>query len=366
MTHSPTDGFVHPDAVPDHGLILLASGIDSLTFSGKATLSASLLERLGDGRSAAQEAGEPVPFIFGGSEFLLAPHGFGRYPFSLTHEHGQIGVTGSQNLPAFRVQLRAGFIHGIGAEAAAQAFVDLLERVAGPIETVVSRVDLFADFMGWALVAEDRHRFVTRAVITDLVEVYGQVGTLQFGRRKGGGLSARIYNKPLEMAKKGSTWLLEEWGDQYVPGEQVWRVEFEFGRTVLRNRGIDTLDDLFANIGGLWAYGTEWLSFRDRTADQTRSRWPIAPEWTAVSNIPLRGSAIGLEKVSRSKREAALRTVRNGLRGYAISYAALTGIRDVDEMGRCLTAQLLEHEKVSGNPFAAHVERRCRQKGWNE
>ncbi|MFH1330026.1 MAG: hypothetical protein ABIJ48_05155 [Actinomycetota bacterium] len=82
--------------------------------------------------------------------------------------------------------------------------------------------------------------------------------------------------------------------------------------------------------------------------------------------MSLRGEAVGLERVARASREAALRQVRNGLRGYAVSYAALNGVRDTVVMGRCLTAELKEHEKLTGNPFAALAERRCRQRGWCE
>ena len=345
----------------------LASGIDALYLSGRAQLSDSLLDGLEAAKSRAQASGESVAFEFGGVAFEVAPHGWGRYPYRLAHQHGLIGLTGSSHLPAVRVQLRAEFIHGLGAEGAAQVFVDVLGWALGRLELTVSRADLFADFQGWPLTAEDRTRFVTRATHRNTFEKHGLLRGLVFGRRTGGALSARIYDKTAEMAKSGATWLLDEWGAAYQPDERVLRVEFEFGRTVLRELGVNRLGELFAKLGGLWAYATEdWLSFRSVGADDTKSRWDVAPEWASVTRASLRGDAVGLERVARATRAAALWHVRNGLRGYAISYAALNGVRDSAVMGRCLTAELKEHEKLTGNPFEVLAERRCQQRGWCE
>ncbi|MFH1330025.1 MAG: hypothetical protein ABIJ48_05150 [Actinomycetota bacterium] len=249
---SPT-GSLSPEVVPPLAVRELASGIDALYLSGRARLSESLLSRLELGKSRAQASGEPVPFEFGGVGFELAPHGLGRYAYRLEHEHGLIGLTGSRRLPAVRVQLRAGFIHGLGAQAAAQAFVDLLGTGLGQVELTVSRVDLFGDFQGWLFAAEDRTRFVTRATHRGTFGEHGELRGLLFGRRRGGALSARIYDKTAEMAATGATWLVDEWGAAYQPGQRVLRVEFEFGRTVFRELGVNTLDDLFDKLGGLWA-----------------------------------------------------------------------------------------------------------------
>jgi len=367
MSHSPFVDGLSSELVASSRVQVIASGIDALYLSGRVHLVDSLLERLESAKARAQASGEAVPFEFSNVVFDLAPHGWGRYPYRLAHKYGLVGLTGSSQLPAVRVQLRADFIHGLGAEAAAQAFVDLLTTALGSVELTVSRVDLFADVEGWDLGAEDRARFVTRAIHRDTFEEHGLFRGLLFGRRKGGGLSARIYDKTAELAKGGATWLLDEWGKDHDPAQRVLRVEFEYGRAVLRGRGVNTLHDLFGNLGGLWAYATEeWLSLRSVGADETRSRLKVAPEWVAISQAALRGGAVGLERVAQTTREAALRQVRNGLRGYSVSYAALNGVRDSAVMGQCLTAELKEHEKLTGNPFGVLAERRCQQRGWCE
>jgi hypothetical protein len=61
----------------------------------------------------------------------------------------------------------------------------------------------------------------------------------------------------------------------------VARIEFEFGRRVLRECGVDSPDDLLENAAGLWGYATEWISYRERSRDRTRSRWSVSPEWEA-------------------------------------------------------------------------------------
>ena len=183
-------------------------------------------------------------------------------------------------------------------------------------------MDLFADFQGWELVAEDRTGFVTRATHRDTFEEHGELRGLLFGRRRGGALSARIYDKTAEMAATGASWLVDQWGAAYQPGERVLEVQFEFGRTVLRELGVNRLDDLFERLGGLWAYATEdWLSLRSPPPDEMRSLGGGRRVGSGAEGDRLRGEAVGLERIARASREAALRQVRNGLRGYAISYA---------------------------------------------
>ena len=52
----------------------LAAGVDTLYLSCRAALPSSLAERLEFTRILAEEVSAPVPFSFGGLEFVLAPH----------------------------------------------------------------------------------------------------------------------------------------------------------------------------------------------------------------------------------------------------------------------------------------------------
>ncbi len=114
-------------------LVELASGIDARYLSGRGEISESLLVRLAEGRAAAEKLRCPLPFTFGGMEFTIAPHGFGRYRFCLIHENGRIGVGTSSRLPTFRIQPVAEFLHGVGPDVALLWFRQVLEAECGEV-----------------------------------------------------------------------------------------------------------------------------------------------------------------------------------------------------------------------------------------
>ena len=99
VDHSP-GAEVSPPVVVSSRLRELVSGIDALYLSGRVGLSESFLRRLEAAKGRAQVAGESVPFVFGGEEFGLAGHGWGRYPYRLSHEHGLVGLTAEQESAA--------------------------------------------------------------------------------------------------------------------------------------------------------------------------------------------------------------------------------------------------------------------------
>lgn len=356
-------GDLSAQIVPGSAVWEVASGIDSMYLSGRATLPEAFLSHLEASKRRAMEAGEAVAFTLGGGEFGLAPHGWGRYAYRLSHEYGMIGFTPSSFLPAVRVQPWAELLWGLGPEATVDHFSVIVGSVA-EVEWSVSRADLFADVQGWWPKAEDRHRFVSRAKSLLTFEDWGDLTGFEIGRRSRGGLSARIYEKSGQARSKGADWVFDAWGEAYRPGEPVCRVEFEFGRTVLRECGIDTPEDLFENRAGLWGYGTEWLSYRTPTADGTRSRWPVAPEWEAIRNVSLRDRPVTVERTTGAKGAVSERRIVAGLCGYLSSFAA---IRSVDSIGASLDLAdpvLREWERETGIPFSARVEKKRRRMEW--
>ncbi|WKZ82945.1 MAG: hypothetical protein QY307_01445 [Acidimicrobiia bacterium] len=340
----------------------MASGIDSLYWSLNGVLPDRELERLEAHRSMAEGAGETVPFLLGGEEFGIEPFGFMRmYKFHLVHPHGRIGVTASKSLPTVYVQPNAEFLHGVGPEACAGWFNELVSGLVPGGVPKASRVDLFMDLQGWDPTPEMRDRFVTRSSHRRVYENDRKMTALQFGKR-GSGVHSRIYCKSTEVAA-GSVWWHDLWGDAWDAERPVWRIEFEVHRVVLGQLGIDSLDDLFAGVGGIWGYLTEWLSLRVPAADETRSRWPVDPVWEAVSHASLRNGAAGLKRTYGANREASLRRIVVSMRGYMSSYGALIDETDVERLGPCLTSVLHEWEIETGDPFSWQVDRKKRRYG---
>lgn len=353
----------HPDVVSVSTVRELASGIDALYLSGRVDLKESFLHGLEKARERARAADSPVPYRLGGVEFGLAPYGWGRYAYRLSHEYGLIGFTASKNLPAIRVQPRSELLHGLGPRAAVDSFNDVLTAL-GDIEWGVSRVDLFADVQGWWPRLEERDRFICRATTRDTFEESGELTGFQFGRRKGGGVSARIYEKSGHMAKTGADWWLDIWGSAYEADHPVTRIEFEFGRQVLRECGINSPDEALTEAAGLWGYATEWLSFRDRSADRTRSRWPLSSEWAAVRRVSLRDRPVTVERTTNSRKAASARQITAGMCGYLSSFAALRGLNGLGDALTSAESALRLWEIETGIPFTERVEKKRREWEW--
>ena len=320
---------VRPDrqngASKTRGLVELASGVDALYLSGKAVLPGALLEDLQAARSQAEEAERPIPWGFGGQEWQVAQHGFGKYRDCLRHRFGQIGLTPSRHLPAITVQPRAEFLHGYGPAGVTVWFRDLLESACGPVRLSVSRLDLHADFQGWDLDGDDRHNFVCRASCLRTFEESDSFNGLQFGSRGSGTVVARIYDKTEESAKSGAAYWPEIWGPRLDPDRPVLRVEFQIAREALRQYRLDAPEEVLAATGSLWVDLTRgWLSFRIPSADQTKSRWAVAPEWEAVQRATIGDDSWGIKRTYDGKRRGELTNLAPALVGYLSNVAALT------------------------------------------
>lgn len=339
------------------GLVELASGVDSLYMSGWADPPSSVFSELEAGWSRAEEADGSVMTEFGGSRWLIAPRAFGKYRFCLEHDNGRVGVTPSARLPTFRVQPVAEFLHSVGAPAAVEWFRAALEYESGDVRLSTSRLDLHADWQGWNLSGDDRHRFVARSTATNTREESDLLTGLEFGRRKTGTVSARIYDKTHQVKVKGGDWVFEMWGSAYQPGSVVLRTEFEFGRLGLRELSVDSPEEALTRAPELWAYATdEWLTLRDPTADDTKSRWPIAPEWRSVQRASLRGCAVPAERIRAAKREGSLRLLMPQLNGSLASFAALTGVDSPEDAAELLPYHVRTYEQTSRRSFRDRVE----------
>jgi hypothetical protein len=355
----PSDQLVANVQLPAENLRELASGIDALYLSGRAELPKRFLARLEDCRAWAVEAKRPAPCELGDLVVGIAPHGWGKYRFCLDHEMARIGFSASGHLPTVRVQPRSEFLHAVGPEAAVAALHEVLSPELRQLRFWVNRVDLFADWQGWDLTLDDAQRFVCRADARRTYEVAGKLTGFEFGSRKTNTFLARLYDKTADMAAKDNGWWLEVWGERYVPGPPVHRLEFEIGRQGLVEFDLNTPAQVLAAAGDLWAYATgEWLTYRSPTADRTRSRWPLAPEWIQVQRATLGHQAIGLERLRLSRRAASIQKLLPGLSGYLASLGALIGTDGIEDTVSAVGHHLRTYEIISRTAFAERVARR--------
>lgn len=335
----------------------LASGIDAFYLSMNPDVPDELLGRLEAAKAAAVEAQGALPFEFGSAEFLVEPTSFGRYRYCLSHRHARLGISARKSkMPSVRVQPRAEFLHAVTPAVAVDQLSRIVSEECGPVHPTVSRVDLFADFQGWALGGDDRDAFVCRGRSRVLYEDGDEFGGLQFGNRRSQTLTGRIYDKTREVAKKGNDYWFDVWGERFRRGSPVLRVEFEFGRGSLRDFTLLTPGEVFNAVGALWAYATdEWVSCRVVTADCTRSRWPLAREWEDVQRATLRQNAVGLSRVRAGLKAGTIRTLLPALVGYLATSAAALDCVTFEALAGFLPGLLRDYEQISGVSFEQRV-----------
>jgi hypothetical protein len=340
----------------------LASGVDALYLSGHAQLPKALLADLKTGREYAREADVDVVFDALGEGFRIAPRALARYPYRLEHRFGVIGLTDSKKLPPVRIQPRSDFLHAAGPRAAVEWFRERLEPACGRVAFSVSRLDLYADFQGWSLTGDERHRFVSRGTARNTREESDVLTGFEFGRRKTKTVVARIYDKTTEARGKGLGHWPAVWADRFVAGERVLRVEYEFGKSGLVELGVTSVDEALTRAPQLWAYATEdWLSLRTPTADESRSRWPVDPDWTVIQHTKLRGNAHGAERIAASRRQSGVESILPGLRGYLSILAAYGNCQSLEDSLAMAGRLLGRDEQQSGIDFVGRVRAKRRE-----
>ena len=334
----------------------MASGIDALYLSRRASIPLAFVDELEAVRVEAVSSGKRVPFHFGGEQFVVAPHGFQRYRFCLDSLFARVGISTSSHLPSFRVQPRAEFLHGLGAQGVVDWCRQLLEQECGPVLLTVSRLDLFADFQGWTLEGNSRREFVTRAKNRHTYEEDDVFNGITFGSRDSGSILARIYDKTIETLKAGSAYWKTIWGERFQSDQSVIRVEFELGRNALREFGLNTPQETLDASGSLWASLTrDWLTHRVPNSDQTRSRWPISPEWESVSRARIGDDEWGIARMYGGKQEGSLFNLMPALAGYLARFGALTNSTSFADLLPHLSDQLARYAVDSKVTLAERI-----------
>ena len=152
-----------------------------------------------------------------------------------------------------------------GAENAVNLVLDLLIGQGGSnITAKPSRVDLCLDLLAPAdfWTGNLLQTSVTRAQAAGLYFHNKKITGISIGK---GNLSARLYDKPLEIRQKSKKyWMYDIWGLNEVPeGRKIIRTEFQLRREALVELAINSTNDLFSTHRNIWKYCTEkWLKFR--------------------------------------------------------------------------------------------------------
>ena len=275
------------------GFIPLRWGVDSLYLSYPGVLAIPVLHKLEVLKKTAQSELEAeqakAQYPVDGHIFEVKDKGAGMFPFVLRDNAFRISLSRpkSGSVPMAYVQVSSSMLSAFTPLQAESNLCAVLGQL-GDIEPArTSRIDLFVDFVcdvdmeSWS-----RHAWVTRAHNVQAYSVQDRFSGWSIGM--GGVMAARLYDKTLEIESSGKDYLKALWLKAGWDGVRpVWRLEFEFKRDVLKQKGLSGLPQTLDHQGGLWVYATdEWLRLTlPSEQDSTRSRWPVHPLWACLASI---------------------------------------------------------------------------------
>jgi len=236
-------------------------------------------------------------------------------------------------------------------------------------EAKVSRVDLFADFTTHDdLDNLDIKQWVTRTTLFDKHYIRPAFTGWSIGYK--GDISARLYDKTIEIKKSLKDYLLPIWEKAGWNGEQsIWRLEFQFKREALQELQSSALVDLLTNQGGLWRYASKkWLKLCiPNPKDSKISRWPMHPLWLFLSQINWEdNSTERLLRVRKHRPPCDQSLFVNGMGGLT-SFMALHDIHDpYDGFRRYMKAAKQFHDvrsRFSETTFHKYIQQKVKEKG---
>ncbi|QDT39374.1 replication initiation factor domain-containing protein [Stratiformator vulcanicus] len=184
--------------------------------------------------------------------------------------------------PNVFVSINARALWQFGMDSMVDTIATVIRELGGKVLLVKpSRVDLAADFRISAGLSEAFLQ-ASRVPQRGKNESYRDGNTLEtfYLGQRGAPKMLRIYDKALEVAKSEKTWMSDIWDLEEC--RDVWRVEFQVRRPFLKERGINSIDDLRENLGGMWQYlTTDFFSLRLRDNPNV-SRCSMHPFWSDV------------------------------------------------------------------------------------
>jgi hypothetical protein len=349
---------IAPSNVKGDALRVIYSGLDAFVVNVRGALNNDVMLLLPMAQDDAKEidglALSPLP-PFLGEDVMMRPHGGGTFRFLLGNGDVVVKVRKADhaaNMACAQIELSAACLHRVGwreAITAVRAWVRLWATFA---VLQVSEIDLCADTQGWFPTFGDfsSRAFVCPVARPHLIPYDGeQIGYPRFGT--GGAAGSRsgqapvqcvIYDKTEEIRAHDKGWFVPLWARSpyYDPDALVTRVEFRFRREWLKERRLDTVEQVLSRLGSMWAEGLEWCRYcvprevvyrEDGTEqDMQRSRWAVRPEWGLLASVQWGEDApSGLTRLDQTRPK--LERTLAAWAGYTVTLQALFGpILDID------------------------------------
>ena len=233
-------------------------------------------------------------------------------------------VDESSHGPHLKIEVSPHTIHGRSPASLQRLLDDMADEVLIERERSQCAVHLAMDVQGWTPPKDFEARMHCRSRRIrsihgpDTVDyaansaVYGRGETWLFGAASG--VQMTVYNKSLEARTKDK---LDYWNDiwsnadGYVPGQDVYRIEFRFHHSVVQQFadgsvdletgetiGTSGYDELYPHLTGLWKYGLD--NFR-----YLYSPGYFDPFWTLIRSCSLADDGVALVEYRRYYKTAS-------------------------------------------------------------
>ncbi len=258
-----------------------------------------------DAETAGGLAPSPFP-PFLGEPLAIQNHGGGTYAYLLGNADVVVKVRKVDHAPslaAATVELSAACLHRLGYVVALRSLAAWVAEWAAGATLQPSEVDLCVDTQGWQSTAADfagkreRWAFVCPAERPTLIPYDDYYGYVRFGtggregsRSGAAPIQCAIYDKSDEIRVSGKGWFVPLWARSagYKEDEITTRIEYRYRREFLKERGIETQEQLLASLADLWRAGLEWCRYcavPAESEDTTRSRSQVRAEWQVLAAV---------------------------------------------------------------------------------
>ncbi|SPF44041.1 conserved hypothetical protein [Syntrophobacter sp. SbD1] len=381
MEHSSSNGELHSvsptsmaESVTRHAQItedeefkFLLSGIDSLDLGLFVAWGRDWEQHLQDldrKKLEAQTQNGLLSEMPSGKKYIFKPGGKGStYRFHLEFPNYHLYISKNPAItatPNVFVSLRAKTIWFQQMKSIVNEIsTDLRAIVGGSIQRVQpSRCDLAVDFLipgGLSFDFLNSHK-VTRSRKSTPYFDGNTLETLYIGA-KGAKVLLRLYDKAKEVLTQGKKlWFKELWKVDRIAN--VWRVEFQIRLSVLKQYGVNTLEDLQCKSGGIWKDLTEkWFSLRIADNESTDRR-TTHPFWEQVQQCAAQfGPAMTVNRNLVGTNDTSIEWHLSHIGGCLSSFAARLGIDNRQDALRAFEAQLLNH--MSERTFRKQYEKKA-------
>lgn len=316
---------------------------------------------------ASENSAEKALIELFGQSFMMYPNGSASYAYIMHNDLLELRLAKgrSSNIETYPiyVHFKSEFLWNEGPEQCWKWFKKWITNNLGDvIANKVNRVDLCCHTD--ENIELDLNKYKGKYSECSLHHTNRKNTGISFGSRKGGTIVARIYNKTKEIKKSRKLWFNGIWEKENMNTENVINIEFELKRKCIRSlkvndEVIDSCEALFKNLCSIWFYCTsDWLVLLKGNYKRA-DRAQMHPTWETIQSAFASYKGEGLVH-RKTQKKCKKEVLIPSLLGYLSSYAALSGIKDLNTATELFAKEGTWNYKIRGKNFNEIVDNKIK------